>query len=326
MLADLNEINRISSLLHVARSAAKLGFADEAKKCITDAQALERAISTEAQRQHLASEFAVAWIRLDPAQTEKWLSKLGSNSMQFNMAIYRIVQQLSDEPERAVAWLDRFRPSRENLVSSCRSELALRLGGAHLPKAMQVAEGIDEPVTRCETMSQLASLAHKSDPKLALALFDKALRALAAERQADLHSGRDVYAVDLVCRGHAIAYPDRGSLIAAALTCRHPVSLSPHAASQRYQSTLSLAEAVSRLDPATGRLVLALATSPGYASTEKEIQHPLMQSLVFADPAAAAKRLDHLTSAQARHLLYTLEHRCAHEHSAGFDEDDGEGY
>jgi hypothetical protein len=250
----------------------------------------------EVQRRQPLGELAAVWVTLDPARADKLLAAVGPDSFNADMAVSGIVARLMKrDPEKAVPWLDRFGHPDDVIAQSNRSQVAVRLAERDLHRAVRLAEGIGGPVYRALTLARLATVARKVDPRLANDLIEKAAAAVVTEPKPEAYEpGQRVgVAVYLLWQAEAVAYPDRASLVAMALTARPPVPAHEHQAETWRSQTVRLAAGVGSLDPAAGRALLGPHPDRDLADAQyaEDYGHEWLIALALADPAAATRQV-----------------------------------
>jgi hypothetical protein len=284
---------RVLELINVAGEAQALGARPEAEQWLTEAETMAQKLP-ELQRHQPLSMLASAWVRLDPKRTEKLLAALGPDSSHWDLAVSGIVARLlPDDPEAALAWLDRFKNQTFPSAQEYRCQIVIRLVDKDLPRAQRLAEVIRDPVYRGLTRARLATSVGLADRKKAHELIDLAANDLAAEPTSTRHEGELAIGacVYLLWQAKAVDYPDLASLVAVALTSRPPVR-QEHAAENRRYAMLHLAAGVGSLDPSLGRSLLGLNSAESDSAEEEDNFFQLFWVQALTDPKAALALLD----------------------------------
>jgi hypothetical protein len=307
-LGDVTAALRVHELAQVAEAAADLGERADAVAWLAEAETLAGRLP-EFERQGLLGQLAAGWVTLDPARTEKLLAAAGPDSLVRDATVSAILERLlKGDARQALPWLGRFPHPRADMAQSYRSRVAVRLAGQDLPQALRLAEALANPVYRGLTLAALATPMHKTDPKGAHALIEKAAAALAAdpaeEEARRLRPGAAFY---LVSQAEAVRYPDLGTVVAVALTARPLVPAQEDQAETWRSGLVELALGVGGVDPAAGRALLGSDAAP---IAEDEEDARWLTALALADPAAAARHVDaRLNPYQANAVLQVLKRR-----------------
>jgi hypothetical protein len=317
---EFEGITRVGEIIRVAEAAADLGWSAEAKAWLAEAEGMIGGLPAS-HRDHPLVELAAAWVRLDPAQTERLLPAPGPDPFGTDLAVSRVLDRLlNGDPTAAVPWLARFREPSGAMADPYRGWVAVRLAARDLPHAIRISESVRNPVYRGLTLARLASAAHPTDPGLAHALIGKAMEALATDPDRGGHDSGDRTgaAVYLVWQAEAVGYPDRASVVAVALLARSPVPAVANAAASRRAQAVRLAAGVAGVDPAAARALLGRAPEVLDDDPEGDRIEGLI-ALALTDPGTVARLLDpDLDSDAAGDVLAILKRRSEIVHRLGF--------
>jgi hypothetical protein len=199
MAPNLIGFLRIQELLAVATTAAELGLRVEAEGWLAEVEA-QLGQFPEVQRRQPLGQLAAAWVTLDAARAEKVLAGIQGDADSWDLAVTQVIERLvRREPDKAIAWVERFKQPGQSLAQSYRARVATRLADRDLARAVQLAEGLSDPVYRGGTFARLATAVYKENPKLSQGFIDKAAAALTApDSEEDDHEDRLGVAVYLL--------------------------------------------------------------------------------------------------------------------------------